>query len=177
MGRKKSKNPFGRPPLYLKAVSDKNGLWHMPGMEGSQSIIPAERATVPFKEQLTCLTHTCYFCGRVQDSKTFFIQVEGSASTKGVTTIDIKGYGLKFREKTWVYHLCPECQNLLALPELKGNFNKETDMKRLLILTGRAMKTGNETKRSCYFCGRHEGTDSISLIPSGNGNYNISKRL
>ena len=184
----KSKIITGREPLFIKAVKNKNGLWNNAKL-GVHDLFPAENLCLD--GSMKHLINSCYFCGRIADSPTNFIRTDtgtkwelmqtlglsedaldkcealglyqnGTLFHAGSVALELVGYGISFREKLWLYQLCPECQPLLDLPFL-GEQNQEVDVNTVLLMTGRAIKTGNETHKACYFCGRREGTDSVSL--------------
>jgi hypothetical protein len=191
----------GRDPLFFISKKDSSGVWNSPEI-GRHSIVPAEDPVQDANPILKMIS-SCYFCGRPTSSPTGFFRFDsgskwelmqklhieeevfdqhelngtynnGVLSQAGVVDLLTTGYGINFREKTWVYQLCPECQPLLNLPELDPSISKETNMETVLLLTGRALKTGNEVHgKGCYFCGREEGTDSVNLIRKPDGNFEM----
>jgi hypothetical protein len=199
---KRPKSITGRPPLYVQEVQNPTGLWGANG--NSYNLIPVEDVgkaspTHPFRH----LLNNCYFCGRQGKSPTRFTRRDKGTKWEimeanklseedldfledlglyqsdtlysgGTVDLLIAGYGIKFREKTWVFFLCPECQQLLSLPDLT-NMEKETEVYSTIYMTGRALKTGNEKKKGCYFCGRLEGSDSVCLQARPDGRYELIK--
>jgi hypothetical protein len=181
------KNPVGRKPLFIKQRKNDCGIWKNDEI-GTHDLIPKEfKQKEKGQNPISILFNSCYFCGRIGETPTHYHRFDTGTRweimekfniterdldlheekglyennifhTEGPVPLLIKGYGIKFREKFWIYQLCPECQPLLKLPHYESII-EETNMNTVLLLTGRAMKTGNETRKSCYFCGRHEGTD------------------
>jgi hypothetical protein len=195
------KNPVGRKPLFIKQRKNDCGIWKNDEI-GTHDLIPKEfKQKEKGQNPISILFNSCYFCGRIGETPTHYHRFDTGTRweimekfniterdldlheekglyennifhTEGPVPLLIKGYGIKFREKFWIYQLCPECQPLLKLPHYESII-EETNMNTVLLLTGRAMKTGNETRKSCYFCGRHEGTDSVNLLANSDGSYQI----
>ncbi len=84
-------------------------------------------------------------------------------ATKGVEYLPVKYHG----ENIAVFPICGGCQALMRIPfatEADVIKMKEMNMDRAIIMTGKAVETGDiNEKKCCYLCGRPEGSDSLSV--------------